>query len=218
MFTGIVDHCGTLVKVDPIPSGVRFFIECNFTELALGESISVDGVCLTVTQIESTGFSVELSPETLRLAISNEYRPGATVNLERALRMGDRFGGHMVSGHVDTKMKVLSIKSHSEFVEMRFEGLSSESKAYVTTKGSITVNGVSLTINEVWPTGFAVMLIPHTLERTNLSRLIVGSSVNIEFDWMSKTIIHALKNTLLNMDLGTLVNQTLEKEMSCTQF
>lgn len=160
----------------------------------MGESIAVDGCCLTVVDSSDNGFACELSPETLNLTTSARYGVGTIVNLERALRMGDAIGGHHVSGHVDEQAYLEAIELQGEFTLMRFSGFSNENLKYITKKGSIAINGVSLTINKKTPTGLEVMLIPHTLERTNLSRLKVGEAVNVEFDWMVRVLITRLES------------------------
>lgn len=209
MFTGIVDHTGIIKEVRRSERGITLTIESRFERFNLGESISVDGVCLTVTEFQGTIFSVEISPETERLTTFGKTSIGQTVNLERALQAQDRFGGHWVTGHVEQMARVEKIVTHAEFKEIQFSGLDSSRKSFITPKGSVTVNGVSLTINEVTETGFSVMLIPHTLERTNLSLLQVGSEVNIECDWMAKIVVNEVRNLL-----GTLVAQNGIKGLS----
>ncbi len=195
MFTGIVDHCGEVRHRERTGTGIRLHVACSFSDLALGESVSVDGACLTVTGITAEGFWCDLSEETLRLTTSGGYGPGTRVNLERALRMGDRLGGHLVSGHVDRTVGVVSRTDREGFVEFRFGPFGAAEVGYLVPKGSITLNGVSLTLNEVKAGEVAVMLIPHTLEITNLSRLKAGDSVNVEFDWMTKVILNDVRQT-----------------------
>lgn len=190
MFTGIVDHCGEIVSVKRTASTLRLGIKCGFTDMALGESISVDGICLTVTDREPNQFSCDLSPETMAVTVASRYTVGTILNLERALRLSDRLGGHYVSGHVDTSCVVCEKSLHSEFVRLVFGDVSPEFERYLVKKGSISINGVSLTINETSSTRFEVMLIPHTLDRTNLKSLTPGDYVNIEFDWMLKVVLH----------------------------
>lgn len=202
MFTGIVDHCGTITKLEPQPHSLRATIGCQFTGIEEGESISVNGVCLTAIQPRDHQFAVDISPETLRLTTAGQLIMGSPVNLERALCMGDRIGGHWVTGHVDGQGRVLSRQQHEEFVELIFAGLDSTTLNYVLKKGSIAVNGVSLTINEVVSEGFQVMLIPHTLETTNLKNLQVGSNVNLEYDWMVRVIVQQFKELPLIKQLS----------------
>jgi len=199
MFTGIVDHTGIIREMNRTPRGLVLRIESEFTEIVLGESIAIDGVCLTVTQFEGGTFSVELSPETEKLTTCRNYQSGSLVNLERAMKASDRFGGHWVSGHVEQTARISKIVSHKEFKEMVFSGVANERHSFLTPKGSITVNGVSLTMNEVYEDGFSVMLIPHTLERTNLKDLAEGSEVNIECDWMAKMVVNEVRQLFKTM-------------------
>ena len=190
MFTGIVDHCGKVLKTQEFSQSVRLEIKTHFESLELGESIAVDGCCLTVTSEPSPGvFSCDISPETVRLTRASHWKEGTAVNLERALRLSDRLGGHIVTGHVDQFGVLVSMKPVSEYVRLEVSGITPEYKRYVTKKGSISVNGVSLTVNEVMGDSFSVMLIPHTLEKTNLKELKEGDRVNLEFDWMAKLVV-----------------------------
>ena len=195
MFTGIIDHCGVIEDREPMGTGLRFHVRCGFRDLLLGESVSVDGACLTVTSTTPTGFWCDLSEETLRLTRAPSYQTGSRVNLERALRMGDRLGGHIVTGHVDKTARVLSREEQGGFIVFRFGPFGPEDRGYLVPKGSLGINGVSLTLNEVAAGEVAVTLIPHTLEITNLSELKSGDRVNIEFDWMTKLILNDVRQT-----------------------
>lgn len=199
MFTGIIDHCGIITSIVKKDNHLQISIKTNFTDLVLGESIAIDGICLTVTQITEEGFTCDISPETLKLTTSQHFAVGNEVNLERALRVGDRLGGHWVLGHIDQVAFVKIIQPNQEFVEITFNGLSLEAMSYILKKGSIAVNGVSLTINEALQDGFKVMLIPHTLERTNLHSLQFGMPVNIEFDWMARIIVKQFKEVTADL-------------------
>ena len=193
MFTGIVDHQGKILKREETLRGLRLFIETRFTNLTLGESIAVDGACLTVTDFKDGEFTCELSPETLELTVSRSYERGTKVNLERALRVGDALGGHWVLGHVDGKASVSLVEKGDEFWRVGFHEVGEAFAKYLAPKGSVTVNGVSLTVNQVLDDGFEVMLIPHTLERTNLKELFVGAWVNLEFDYLAKLVIQKME-------------------------
>jgi riboflavin synthase len=206
MFTGIVDHTGIIKEIKRSPRGIEWRVESRFEGLSLGESIAIDGVCLTVTGFDGATFSVEISPETERLTTCGAYSVGGEVNLERAMKATDRFGGHWVSGHAEQVAVVKTIKSHAEFKEIWFSEISPSRSSYITPKGSITVNGVSLTINEVGAQSFSVMLIPHTLERTNLSLLTEGSKVNIECDWMAKMVVSEVRQILKTLPKSSLNN------------
>lgn len=199
MFTGIVDFCGEIERVEPVSGGLAVRIASRYSSLDPGESVSVDGACLTVRDPEMGRFWCDISPETTSRTTAGRYRPGAKVNLERALRVGDRLGGHHVQGHVDQVGSVTDVIPRGEFLEMGVGGVAREARAWLVPKGSVAVNGVSLTVNEVTPAGFRLMLVPHTLERTNLGKLEPGDAVNLEFDWMVKVIvdrINALKGQL----------------------
>ncbi len=200
MFTGIIDHCGKIEQITPTETGLRLQISCQFQALQLGESIAVDGVCLTVTDCHPNGFSCDLSPETCQLTRFGQISEAELVNLERALRLGDRLGGHWVSGHVDQVAVLAEQQLQGEFVYLRFAGLSPTALQYLIKKGSIAVNGVSLTINAVLADGFAVMLIPHTLSLTNLAYLEVGSQVNLEFDMIAKMVAKQVQPYLPSQD------------------
>ena len=189
VFTGIIDHCGVVHSIETLSDRAVLWIGSSFHDLQLGESIAVDGVCMTLAQIESGRFSCDLSRETLACTKARHYQVGDRVNLERALRLTDRLGGHFVFGHVDQTTMVCARKKQAEFVQLNFEGVSDESRIYLIQKGSVVVNGVSLTINEVVKSGFSIMLIPHTLERTNLNDFKPGQRANIEFDMLAKIII-----------------------------
>ena len=188
MFCGIVDHIGTLEHIERKPKGVLFRIRCQFADFSLGESIAVDGVCLTVIASDEDSFECELSPETLNVTIASRYQVGQLVNLERAMRINDRIGGHWVTGHVAETVVVNSKTKHDEYTELYLSNFSKPNLAYLVPKGSVAINGVSLTVNAVNDTNFSVMLIPHTLERTNLSTLKSNDSVNVEWDYLAKLI------------------------------
>jgi len=178
MFTGIVQAIGRIVRTEPLE------VDCGalaMDDVALGDSICVQGVCLTVTATRPRGFTADVSAETLRVT-SGLDRPGA-VNLEKSLAVGDKLGGHLVTGHVDGVGEVVSRRGG--VVVFR---LASNLAKYVATKGSICVDGVSLTVNRVEGNTFEVNLIPHTLEVTTLSRLQGGVQVNLEVDLLARYV------------------------------
>lgn len=188
MFTGIIDHAGKIEQIRPMEKGLLFWIQSQFPDIKLGESISVDGACLTVVDLKEGQFAVQVSPETLRLTTAINYQMGTAVNLERALRVGDALGGHWVTGHVDRVIALSDMKSQEEFTEMIFEDATAECRHWVIHKGSVCINGVSLTVNEKRKEGFSVMIIPHTAKITNLSSLKIGALVNIEYDYLAKIV------------------------------
>lgn len=193
MFSGIIDHCGKVEAIERQKGTLRIWISSTFDALASGESIAVDGVCLTIANQRNGAFQCDVSQETQGFTIASSYEPGTLVNLERALRVGDRLGGHWVTGHVDTTLSVTHLEDQGEFRLFRFDGFHAKERPLLTRKGSVAINGVSLTVNEVGDSYFTVLLIPHTLDRTNLSHLKVGSPVNIEWDWMAKVVLEALQ-------------------------
>lgn len=188
MFTGIVAAVGRIREANPGSQGVRMVIEAHalgLDDVALGDSIAVNGVCLTVTSLEANAFSVDVSPETIACTVG--FEPGAAVNLEKALRLSDRLGGHLVSGHVDGTGAVERFDpvGDNRLLAVRVPTALSR---YVAQKGSITVNGVSLTVNAIERDVFQVNLIPHTLGATNLQHLRVGAKVNLEVDLLARYI------------------------------
>jgi len=196
MFTGLIDHCGSIIKVDFHTSEQQLWITSAFTHLELGESIAIDGICLTVTAFHEDVFCCDISPETAEATTVKFFKPGQPVNLERALQIGSRLGGHFVTGHIDQTARLDRAQKVGEFVEMHFSGISKEAKKLLTKKGSIAINGVSLTLNELTETGFSVMLIPHTLQRTNLHLLNENDVVNIEFDMLAKILLQQSEHYL----------------------
>lgn len=193
MFTGLVQELG-LVAEDPRDSGeggVRLVLDVSAAlagRLEIGASLSVDGVCLTVTRFEDRNrLVVELAPETLRRTTLERLGSGSRVNLEPALRAGDALGGHWVQGHVDGTVRVLERRDLEAHREIAFE-LPGGLGRYVVEKGSITLNGVSLTVWDVREDRFCVTLIPHTLDATNLGELEVGDRVNVEVDVLAKYV------------------------------
>jgi riboflavin synthase len=178
MFTGIVQAVGKIVRVNPLEVDAGGL---DLAGVAVGDSICVQGVCLTVTAMKGRGFTADVSAETLRVTTGLE-RPGA-VNLEKSLAVGDRLGGHLVTGHVDG---VGEVRSRSGTV-VAFR-LPKALAKYVATKGSICVDGVSLTVNRVSGEEFEVNLIPHTLKVTTLSRLKPGAEVNLEADLVARYV------------------------------
>jgi len=190
MFTGMIETVGRVAGVRPAADGLRLEIHADRTleALTLGESIAVDGVCLTVVQHpDDRRFSVDVSSESVDRTTIGKLGVGDRVNLERALRLGDRLGGHLVSGHVDARGRLAARTPAGESLRLRFE-VPAEVAGFLVPKGSVAVNGVSLTINELDGVGFAVNVIPHTSAETNLEGLAVGAGVNIEVDMLAKMV------------------------------
>lgn len=188
MFTGIVTAVGSIATVTPTAGGARIGVAAPGWQAAdaqLGESIAVNGVCLTVVVIHATGFEADVSRETLRCTTG--FDAGAKVNLERALRLADRLGGHLVSGHVDGVGVVVSSEAAGDNRVFWFEA-PPEVARYIAVKGSVAINGVSLTVNDVQDRRFSVNIIPHTLAATNLGALGAGAHVNLEADTVARYV------------------------------
>lgn len=189
MFTGLVEALGTVAEVVPVEAGARLVLRepALAPQLALGESVSVNGACLTVVASGAETFAFEAGPETLARTNLGGLRPGDRVNLERSLRLGDRLGGHLVTGHVDGVGRVESREGRGDFEIVWFacpEGLA----AQLVGKGSVAVDGVSLTVVGVRRGGFSVMLIPHTRAVTTLGARGAGDAVNLETDLFGKYV------------------------------
>ena len=190
MFTGIIQAVGRIVRLEPRGGDVRLVVDTAALDLSdaqMGDSIAVSGVCLTAVTLEPHGFSADVSNETLSLTTLGELKAGDPVNLEKALRLADRLGGHLVSGHVDGVAKVVSITSDGRSQRWTFEVPASLAR-YIAAKGSVCIDGTSLTVNEVDDRRFGVNLIPHTVERTAFHARRVGDAVNIEVDVIARYI------------------------------
>lgn len=190
MFTGLVEERGEVVRLVEHAAGVRFDVRASFARpgaVALGDSIAVNGCCLTVTAIRDGALEFDLLAETRRVTNLNALQPGAVVNLERSLRFDGRVGGHFVSGHIDTTGEVAVLESRGTDVYLRVR-VAPEFLRYLVDKGSIAVDGISLTVAEVHADGFAVWLIPHTLSVTTLGVRRAGDRVNLEFDLLAKYV------------------------------
>jgi len=200
MFTGLITGVGTVREVQPIGDGrdARFIIAvppdgdwADIAAVKLGASIACSGCCLTVVERGKDFFAVEVSAESLNLTTLGDWKPGSKINLEGSMRLGDEMGGHIVSGHVDGLAEILSITPENGSHRWRFMVPASLGR-YIAPKGSIAVNGVSLTVNDVVDrdngTEFGVNIIPHTAAHTNFSALAVGERVNIEIDMLARYV------------------------------
>jgi len=188
MFTGIIQDVGVIahIKSSGVDKQVKIKTDkINCDDIALGDSIAVNGVCLTAVKIKKNSFVADVSAETITHTMFSELMAGASVNLELALTPQTRLGGHMVSGHVDGVGTVVSI--HPEGASMRYAfELDKSLQHYVSRKGSVCINGVSLTVNDIEENRFTINLVPHTLQETTLKALKVGSRVNIEVDVIAR--------------------------------
>lgn len=191
MFTGIIEGVGRIKKLQSQSSHRRIEIESPFSlkDTRIGDSIAVNGCCLTATQIQGKTFSADVSPETLSLTNLGELKPGDRVNLERPLRLSDRLGGHLVQGHVDGVGRLVK----KAFVKAKPEGywlleveVPKQLRSYMVDKGSVTVDGISLTVNRVKSGRISLCIIPHTQERTTLVEKEVGAQLNLEGDILLK--------------------------------
>jgi len=189
MFTGIILGKGTVVEKRSSGSGMTFGLEADFdlTNPEEGESIAVNGVCLTARNISDRRFMVDISPESLARTNLGKLSVGSKVNLERALRLSDRLGGHMVSGHVDAVSMVVERRPAGNFVQFTF-AVPAGLARYIIEKGSIAIDGTSLTVNSCDDRTFSIVVIPHTLEVTILGALREGDNVNIEVDLIGKYV------------------------------
>lgn len=205
MFTGITEETGTITNVSKLNNGALLTVACKkvLEDTRLGDSIAINGACETVTDITVSSFSVFASYETLQLTTLGSMKNGTKVNLERALRLSDRLGGHIVSGHVDGKGKLISSEKIGDAYKMTFS-LDECLMRQVVKKGSITVNGISLTVAEITDTGFSCAVIPHTYVNTSLKDLYTNSDVNIETDIIGKYV----EKFLLPTDNETTSNKS----------
>ena len=189
MFTGIVTATGKIAHVQPLEKGLRLTVEApglKLADVALGDSIAHGGVCLTVIAKKKNSYQVDVSRETLDCTVGLDTE-GGEVNLEKAMRLSDFIGGHLVSGHVDGVGKVLSFERIGESHELVIAAPKKLAK-YIARKGSITIDGVSLTTNKVKGRTFSINLIPHTVEVTTLKRLHPGAKVNLEVDLIARYV------------------------------
>ena len=190
MFTGIVQDVGRVQVLEPRGGDVQMVIEFDRMDpsgIRIGDSICVQGCCLTATELLGRAFAADVSRETLNLTTLGDLRPGTSVNLEPSLKAGDALGGHLVSGHVDGVAMIKSISGDARSQRITIS-VPSELARYIARKGSVAVDGVSLTVNEVEGNTFGVNIIPHTQTVTTLGKLRVGSRVNLEIDQVARYV------------------------------
>lgn len=199
MFTGIVTTYGKVTKVNTYGNGLRISIRPvnKIDNLSIGDSVSVDGVCLTIEDVDNNDFVFYVSEETLAVSKFRQVlKPGYKANLEPPITPSSFFGGHFVTGHVDTVAKIKRIAKLQDITKMEIILNSDQESKYIVKKGSVAIDGVSLTVNDVYGLRFDVLLIPHTLKVTNLGDRKIGDPVNIEFDLIAKYVHKSLTNYL----------------------
>jgi riboflavin synthase len=197
VFTGIVQDVGRVLLCESRGGDLRLTIACERLDLSdtrAGDSLCVQGCCLTATEVQGQTFSADVSGETLSLTTLGELRPGAPVNLEPALRLKDVLGGHLVSGHVDGVARVVAVSRDARSQRLTLEAPARLAR-YLTAKGSVAVDGVSLTINSVEQVTFGVNIIPHTQSGTTLGSLTVGARVNLEVDQLARYVERILQGS-----------------------
>jgi len=209
MFTGLIEDCGHVrsIRRSGEAAVLSVVTALPVREILLGESIAVNGACLTVTAIGAEGFDADVSPETFSRTTLGRLRPGQPVNLERALRLGDRLGGHLVTGHIDAVGRIISRHSEQNAVVLEIEVPPACSR-YLVEKGSVAVDGISLTVNAIDGVRFRLSIIPHTIAMTTLKSCVAGSDVNIETDLLGKYV-----ERLLSPASGAEVKPTLSREL-----
>lgn len=204
MFTGIVREQGVVVSAETVSDGRTLVVRAPETaaSIAVGDSVAVNGCCLTAASVEESSLTFHAVPETLSRTTLGALRADDGVNVEPALRVGDPLGGHYVQGHIDAVGRVQSVEAEGEGLRVFVEA-SSDVLRYCVEKGSVTVDGVSLTVAEVAPDAFAVALVPHTIEETTLSALRPGQRVNIETDVLAKYVERLLPDKVGPTGIGS---------------
>ena len=207
MFTGLIEEVGKVKSISHKSGGISIDVEAIkiLEGTKIGDSIAINGVCLTVVQLYENGFSFDVSQETLSRSNLRNSKVGDYLNLERALRVSDRLGGHIGQGHVDSIGKITGITPYGEHTEFKIQ-IPDEYKHLIVEKGSIAIDGISLTINSIENSTISINIIPHTIENTNLKYRKVGDSVNIEFDIIGKYVWSMLERTGLSNKRDSLEN------------
>ena len=201
MFTGIIESFGTIKRIESRGEGKVLYIGCDLdlSESKIGDSIAVNGACLTAAGLEKNIFKVDMAPETVERTIFKRLRPGSRVNIERALKLSDRIDGHLVSGHIDGTGIISSIKRNSNAIIIKID-VPSKLAADMIEKGSVAIDGVSLTINTCSDKDFEVSIIPHTADITTIGLKRVGDEVNIETDMIGKYVKKILMGSISKND------------------
>ena len=212
MFTGLIEDLGTVRAFKRHGSVAQLKVASRLVadDLQLGESIAVNGACLTVTGWDTDGFNVDVSPETLQRTTLGALSTGDPVNLERALRLSDRLGGHLVSGHIDAISMIRRRRPQQTTVAFDIS-LPTGAERYLVAKGSVAIDGISLTVNQVTGDFFTVMVIPHSLNHTTLQHYWEGSRVNIETDLLGRYVERLLEDSSVGSEQGRLSREFLAK-------
>ena len=188
MFTGIIKSLGTVKKITQKNGDYKIYFtgdKVNWSEISVGESIAVNGVCLTATQLHEDGFDADVSSETIKVTTFSDIKEDSRVNIEPSLSMGDKIGGHFVTGHIDCMAEIVNIKSDARSTSIDIK-VPSKFARFIAAKGSICVDGVSLTVNSIAGSTFNVYIIPHTAIETIIGNYKLGDQVNIEVDMMAR--------------------------------
>lgn len=214
MFTGIIEAVGTISRIESQGGGkvLRIDTDMDLSPCKIGDSIAVNGACLTAVALQKHRFAVDMAPETVARTTFHKKNTGSRVNLERALRLSDRLDGHLVSGHIDGTGKILSIKRLSNAVVISIE-VSAAMAGEMIEKGSVAVDGVSLTINRVMERSFELSIIPHTAQITTIGTMKIGDSVNIETDMLGKYVRRFLQTGLSSESTPPPADTGLNMEM-----
>lgn len=195
MFTGIIEAMGTVANIRPHNGDITLTIRSDsldFSDVKIGDSIATNGICLTVTALTTTSFEADVSSETLSRSLFGQYKSGQPVNLEKALLPTTRLGGHLVSGHVDGVATVSRIEKSGRAWQIWVQA-PTELNRYIAEKGSVTIDGISLTVNELSGSLFRLTIVPHTAEKTTLLHLKAGSQVHLEVDVLARYLERLLK-------------------------
>ncbi len=215
MFTGLIEEIGQVATISPVGDGLSLLVEAPTVgaECAIGDSVAVNGICLTVEQVAGSRLKFHIGAETVQRSTAAGWEAGTPVNLERALAAGQRMGGHFVQGHVDCVSELIERNPPAETVYFTFS-LPAPWRPFVAEKGSIAVDGISLTITEVTEEGFSVAIIPYTLEHTNLARLSAGAQINLEVDIIAKYVYNML-NPSAESPESTITKEFLTEHGFC---
>jgi len=211
MFTGIIEAVGQINTVQVNAQGARISVSTgllNMHDVKLGDSIATNGICLTVVDFEANSFSADVSNETLKRTGFAHYKIGQKVNLEKAMLPTTRFGGHMVSGHVDAVSEIIAVEQDGNSIHY-WVAMASDISAYIAEKGSITIDGTSLTVNALGENKFRLTVVPHTTQETIISSYKVGSKVNVEVDLIARYIERLLTNKTAENNQQSGVTQEL---------